>query len=280
MGDVVVRTMGTAEIALTLDWAAAEGWNPGLSDARCFAAADPNGFLVGESDGAVVATVSCVNYSASFAFLGLYIVRPDVRGRGYGLRMWNEAIAHAGSRVIGLDGVVAQQRNYERSGFGLAYRNVRYRGDVPIPAEQASEVIELRDVPITSIAVDDASSFPARRDEFWREWIHAPGHHGRAVQRDGRLVAWGVIRPCRDGWKVGPLIADDRGSAAAVLGGLVADMGGGDVSLDVPSVNRDAVALAEDLGLEPVFETARMYTGEVDPLQLDRIFGVTSFELG
>jgi hypothetical protein len=29
-----------------------------------------------------------------------------------------------------------------------------------------------------------------------------------------------------------------------------------------------------------VFETARMYTGPIPPLRLDRVFGVTTFELG
>jgi hypothetical protein len=48
----------------------------------------------------------------------------------------------------------------------------------------------------------------------------------------------------------------------------------------VPSVNRDAVALAQALGLAPVFETARMYTGAIAPLRLERVFGVTTFELG
>jgi hypothetical protein len=55
----------------------------------CFAAADPEGFFIGELDGAPAATVSCVNYGVSFAFLGLYIVRQDLRGRGYGLRIWD-----------------------------------------------------------------------------------------------------------------------------------------------------------------------------------------------
>jgi hypothetical protein len=57
-------------------------------------------------------------------------------------------------------------------------------------------------------------------------------------------------------------------------------VGGGEIFLDIPSVNRDAMALAEGLGLAPVFETARMYTGAIAPLQLDRLFGVATFELG
>jgi len=40
------------------------------------------------------------------------------------------------------------------------------------------------------------------------------------------------------------------------------------------------VALAKETGLAPVFETARMYTAPVAPLRLERVFGVTTFELG
>jgi hypothetical protein len=40
------------------------------------------------------------------------------------------------------------------------------------------------------------------------------------------------------------------------------------------------MALTQDLGLSPVFETARMYTGPIPSLQIARVFGVTTFELG
>jgi hypothetical protein len=96
--------------------------------------------------------------------------------------------------------------------------------------------------------------------------------------RDGGLVGWGMIRPCRKDCKTGPLVADDR--ATAEVSALLASVGGGEIFLDVPSINRDAVALAQDLGLVPVFETARMYTGAIPPLRLERVFGVTTFELG
>jgi hypothetical protein len=60
----------------------------------------------------------------------------------------------------------------------------------------------------------------------------------------------------------------------------VAAVGGGEVFLDVPEPNKQAIALAQALGLVPVFETARMYTGPIRPIKLERVFGVTSFELG
>ena len=107
-----------------------------------------------------------------------------------------------------------------------------------------------------------------------------PSHVGCALVRDGRLAGWGVIRPCRKGFKIGPLVADDRATAEAVLSALLAKVGGGEIFLDVPGINREAIALAQDFGLAPVFETARMYTGAIPPLRLERVFGVTSFELG
>jgi Acetyltransferase (GNAT) domain len=89
-----------------------------------------------------------------------------------------------------------------------------------------------------------------------------------------------VIRPCRNGHKIGPLVADDRAAAELLVMALAGDAGAVEIFLDVPSVNGEAVALARGLGLEPVFETARMYTGPVRPMRLDRVFGVTTFELG
>jgi hypothetical protein len=280
MNGLRIRPMRPDEISIAVNWAAAEGWNPGFADDACFAVADPEGFLIGEFEGAPAATVSCINYGASFAFLGFYIVREDLRGRGYGLRIWNAAMAHAGPRVIGLDGVVAQQQNYRMSGFELAYANVRYGGTVAAPGAPQAGVIALAEVPLAIVEAYDATVFPAPRTAFLRAWIGSPGHVGRALMRDGGLVGWGVIRPCRKGRKIGPLVADDRATAEVVLSALLASVGGGEIFLDVPSLNSDAVALAQDLGLAPVFETARMYTGTIPPLRLERVFGITTFELG
>lgn len=280
MSDLQIRNLRPEEISIAIDWAAAEGWNPGLRDAACFAIPDPQGFFVGEIDGEPIATVSCVNYDDRFTFLGFYIVRAGFRGRGLGLRIWNAAIAHAGSRVIGLDGVVAQQDNYRKSGFQLAYANIRYGGTVAAPPKPPADVVALDTIPFADIEADDATVFPAPRGAFLRAWINTPGHVGRALLRDGKLAAWGVIRPCRTGRKIGPLVADHRAAADAIVQALLASPGSNEIVLDIPAANRDAIALAESLGLKPTFETARMYTGPIPSLRLARVFGVTSFELG
>src|SRR5258705_2214088 len=205
MNELSIRPMRPDEISLAVNWAAVEGWNPGFADAACFAAADPEGFFIGELDGAPAATVSCVNYGASFAFLGFYVVREDLRGRGYGLRMWNAAIAHAGPRVIGLDGVVAQQQNYRKSGFELAYANVRYGGPVAAAYTPLAGVVALTEVPLAAGEADDATLFPAARAPFLRAWIGAPGPVGRALVRDGGPSGLGVKPPLPHRREIRPL---------------------------------------------------------------------------
>lgn len=229
-----------------------------------------------------------LNYGTTFAFLGFYIARPEARGRGLGMATWRHALAHAGPRVVGLDGVVAQQANYAKSGFVMAHPNLRYGGTAR-PSGRPDPAIVALDAPReahleAALAAYDASCFPADRPAFRAAWLDAPGHVARALVRDGTLRGFGVARPCRDGVKVGPLFADVRTDAEALFDALLVGCGGaaaaGPVFLDVPAPHTDAVALAEARGLTPRYETARMYTGPIRAMRQQRIFGITSFELG
>ena len=97
----------------------------------------------------------------------------------------------------------------------------------------------------------------------------------------GELRGYGVIRQCRQGFKIGPLFADDAAVAEALYLALARHAGdSAPVYLDVPEVNAAASRLAGKYAMRRVFATARMYTGEPPRMALDRVFGVTTFELG
>ena len=278
----IIRPMRREDLALALDWAAAEGWNPGLADADCFLAADPDGFLLAEIDGAPAGCVSAVRYGSGFGFLGFYIVRPGLRGRGLGLALWRAAMDRLGARVVGLDGVVAQQANYRRSGFGLLHRNIRYGAAAPRPPGAAGlpAVIPAAGVPWDAIAAFDRRFFPTPRDAFLRAWLAAPGHVARAVLAGDGMRGYAVLRPCREGSKIGPLFAANPATARALFAALLAEAPPGPVFLDLPEPNGDALAMAAEAGMAPAFETARMYAGPAPDLPLAHIYGITSFELG
>ena len=67
--------------------------------------------------------------------------------------------------------------------------------------------------------------------------------------------------------------------AEALFRGLVAGLSES-IFLDTPEPNVAAIRLAERHGLKPVFETARMYTRTPPRIDLKRVYGLTSFELG
>ncbi len=63
---LTIRVMTRHDLDLAIDWAAAEGWNPGLKDAGCFQASDPTGFMVGCLGDEPIASISVVRYSKAF----------------------------------------------------------------------------------------------------------------------------------------------------------------------------------------------------------------------
>lgn len=275
------RTMTREEIALAVEWAAQEGWNPGLHDPDCFHAADPAGFFIGLLDDEPVASVSVVKYGAAFAFLGLYIVLPAWRGRGLGWALWQHGMASGAGRQVGLDGVVAQQANYRKSGFALAWRNVRYQGERIAPLAPDPRLVPLRALPFTAVQAYDQPFFPAERAAFLRTWLAQPDAVGLGWVEDGLLQGYGVMRRCRRGWKIGPLFADGEAIADALFGALAGHAASGEpVFLDIPEPNAAAKALVARHGMEMVFETARMYTGEAPGMPVERVYGITTFELG
>ncbi len=277
-----ISVMGAADLARATDWAAAEGWNPGLSDGLSFQAADPLGFRVGRLEGVPIGCISAVRYGADFGFLGLYIVTPSARGKGYGIQLWNAGMRQLAGRNVGLDGVLEQQDNYRKSGFRLAWRNIRYQG-VPKPGGEravGATLLDAREVSFDRLAAYDRRFFRAPRDAFLALWISSPGHVALAALRERELLGLGVIRPCRAGHKIGPLYAASPDIAAALANGLCAGVPGGVVVLDVPEMNKDAVKLAESMGLAPSFETARMYTGPTPEFERAGLYGITTFELG
>ncbi len=283
MRDFSIRTMSREEIAIAIDWARAEGWNPGLYDADAFFAADSGAFLVGLRDGAAVATISATAYGDAFGFIGFYIVRPDCRGHGYGFKIWQAAMARLAGRNIGLDGVIAQQANYMKSGFQFAHRNVRYQGVARKRESKAlpGDIRIIGPCRFVDVADYDRAFFPAPRENFLKAWLTQPHSVALGVERRGVFAGYGVLRACHTGYKIGPLFADDPALAGCLLAALVAEApAGAPFFLDAPQCNGAAVALAERFQLKPVFETARMYTGPAPDISLDRTYGVTSFEFG
>ena len=284
---MIIRPMEREELDVILDWAVGEGWNPGLTDADVFWSTDPDGFIAAEVDGALVGGGSIVAYGDEYGFMGLFIVRTDRRGLGLGRELWlarrdllrDRLSPHA---AIEMDGVFAMQDFYAQGGFAFQHRDLRFAGTggAPLGGANAVEVVDLADIPFGAVDAYDRAHFAAPRAAFLADWIDRPGGHAVGVHDDDACRGFAVARPCRQGFKIGPLFADDVGIAEALFDELSARLAGEQIFLDVPEVNAAAIDLARGHDMTEVFGCAHMTLGPPPSLPYREIFGVTTFELG
>jgi GNAT superfamily N-acetyltransferase len=280
----VIRGMTRAELDTLVEWAADEGWNPGNNDAEIFWNTDPEGFVAAELGGELIGGGSIVSYGSRFGFMGFFIVRPDHRSQGIGRQLWFHRRDLLISRlqappVIGMDGVFGMQDFYARGGFVFCNRDLRFEG-VGAATTPADMLVELSAVSFAEISQYDAAHFPAPRERFLKAWITQPDSRALGAVQNGILRGYGVIRPCRRGFKIGPLFAADSDTAETLFLGLGDIAPGEPIFLDAPENNPLAMALARRHNLREVFGCARMYYGPPPVLPHREIFGVTTFELG
>ena len=273
-----IRRMTRSDLDIAWEFCIEEGWNPGRYDKDAFYAADPNGFFLGLLDGVPIGCVSGVAYDAHFGFIGIYIVRPPYRGRGYGRKLFQAARDYLGDRIVGLDGVLAQQPNYRQAGFEPAYRNIRFAGVVA--AVETQDAFPLAELPIAELEAYDELVFGAARSQFLRRWITLPDSAALGVLKRDKLAGYGVLRPRQEGYQIGPLYADSPEIAENLFRSLAAQRPGRTLFYDALECRPESVLLATRHGMQPIFETARMYANGRPTQRLDCHYSVCSFELG
>ena len=267
------------------EWAAREGWNPGLTDLETVWDYDPDAFIALRKGSELVGGGTILSYERRFGFMGLFIMRPDVRGQGLGSRLWHYRRDQLRQRLnegaaIGMDGVYHMMPFYRAGGFELAYRHIRHQGTAQGGGSGEGKVTPLDQIPFDQVDRYDRLCFPVPRTGFLLRWVRQPGVHAVGIMENGSLVGYAVARPCRVGYKLGPVFADSRAVADSLMSDLFSRIQGQQVQMDVPEPHQVALTLARCWGLSEVFGCGRMYFGEAPRTDIRRVYGVTSLEFG
>ena len=182
--------------------------------------------------------VSAVAYEDSYGFMGFYIVKPEVRNRNYGKRLVEAGMRYLENRCIGVDSVRPDLVSHMWPEFKPAHTNYRFEWTKDRQAPAARGVIELSEIPFSTVAAYDREVFGYSRESFLKCWISRPGARALGIMKDDRLAAYGVIRPCRVGFKIGPLFADNAEFARTLFQALTTDAPmGAQIYLDTPGKN-------------------------------------------
>ena len=277
--ELEIGPMSVDELDTVLSWAADEGWNPGLADAAAFHAVDPEGFFKATVKDEPVAAISVVNHDSENSFLGLYLCRPEWRGRGIGFKTWRHGLEHAETRSVGLDGVPDQQENYRVSGFVRAGQSMRYVGRWPAQKAAAARPAVAED--LSKLIELDARANGFARPRFLSAWVNANSSHRatRVIMSEGAIGGFATWRACVEGTKIGPLVAPDTKTAIALISDIAALRPDGPLIIDVPEANRSLRSELQGAGFEVPFVTARMYRGQA-PIQGRSLQAIATMELG
>ncbi len=265
-------------------WAEKEGWNPGPYDAEVFWITDPEGYYGFFNKGEMIGGGSIVSYDGNFGFMGFFIMKPEYRSKGIGRKLWYLRRDKLISRLkpeapIGMDGVVDMQPFYKKGGFEMAFRDERH--------ERLGETFEvdLNISPIVekdfeSIVIYDKQGFGYYRPQFLKPWLNMPEVLAYKYEEDASLKGYVVLRKAGQGYKIGPLFADNGNIAEELYKVCLNAVPGESVYLDIPMKSPAAVALAKKYKTTYSFECARMYYNGRPDISLEKVFGVTTFELG
>lgn len=169
-----------------------------------------------------------------------------------------------------------------KSGFKLAYQHIRYEGHgSDQKLKENPHIKPLSKMDLNSLYKYDMKIFLFDRKNFLKLWIQQPESLAIGYVENKILVGYGMVRKCRVGYKVGPLFANTREIAKTLFERMRSFVGKDSlIYLDVPEPNKEAMALAKEYKMKPMFETARMYTKDIPKAPLHKIFGVTTFEVG
>ncbi len=272
------------EVKTLVEWAETEGWNPGPYDADVYFQTDPDGFYGYFYDGNMIGGGSIVSYNKEFGFMGFFIVKPEYRSHGIGKKLWYQRRDTLLSRLnkgasIGMDGVIAMQLFYKKGGFEILFRDERYEkiGEEFKIGKNISPII---DDDFDSILSYDKQCFGFSRPQFLKPWLKLPENKTFKYIEEGKLKGFAIVRKANKGYKVCPLFANNEIIAEELYKACLNSVVGEPLYLDIPFINKGAVNIIKRYNANYVFECARMYYGKPPDMNIDKVFGITTFELG
>lgn len=297
MVSVTVRRAAESDFDWILDTAVQAGWNPGFHDARAFQAQDPEGFLVAEGGGVRLGCLSAIRYGSGFGFLGGVLAGAEA-GTSDVVGKMTEALFSCGverleGRTVGMDVPPENEEAFTESGFRRDCELLRYEfcnslSGAPLPEGTNFPVI----CPSLAVSVTqtdcladlllfDCRIFGCSRADFLRYWLSMPGAPVAAACEGGEMRGYAVARPCKKGYTVGPLFAEDAAAAERIFRAVCSRLPGGlPVYLTIPASNERGMKMALMLNMEPVERLTRIVRGRGGELDSERVFGVTTLRLG
>ena len=279
---MTIRIMLEGDIPLGMRLKATCGWNQTPADWRRFLSLGPRGCFVTEVGGQPVGTGTTTPYENRFGWVGMILVLPEYRRRGYGTAMLNHAIASlegAGVGAVRLDATPLGQKLYDTLGFKNEYALQRVQG--------VARVVDGQGVPLTAEDLEDVFRFDGERFGADRSsmlrLLRRQAPELCFVSRDaaGAVNGYVMARPGDNAFQVGPWLATNAETAEGLFARILTALDGHPVFLDTPLVCEKPSGIVEAYGFTVQRPFIRMYRGRLDyPGKPEDIYAICGAETG
>jgi GNAT superfamily N-acetyltransferase len=262
--DFRIRVMAAADIPEGMRLKEIAGWNQTQGDWERFLAASPAGCFVAETEGGVVGSAATITYGGRFAWIGMVLVDPVMRGQGIGTKLLEKTIEYLdahGVPSMKLDATPQGKPIYEKLGFKSECEIERWV--LRRPAAPLAPALPEPGALDEALALD-REVFGADRGELLRSVAReAPGFTLQARSRE-RLVGYAFGRRGSRADHLGPWVAEDEGPARHLLDEFLRRASQELVFVDAMKQSPWALTLLREQGFQFSRPLTRMVRGSND----------------
>lgn len=293
----IVRSMGRDDAAVVQGWYSTMGIvsKHDLDITLSVFPSSLKGFYIGEFEGRVVASAIRLPWGEDILYGSYYYVDKPYRSRGFGTRLRDEvAREHVGTRTLCVDAVMGKvvDNNEQKFEYRAAFKTGRFLGTAKAsyPITKPTPII----LPVSEVDFDKlidydnkcfvSRNFAPRRD-FLRRWTQIPHGATYVALSDvtgGHVIGYGCRRPAiqASNHELGPLYADNKQVAEALLSRLCSDVAGDNVTIQIWYHNEAAVSIMSQLEFKNVFDVLHMHlNGDPNHQHNQHVYAVTSIEI-
>ena len=270
-GSAKLRRLRVEDIPAATLLSAQAGWNQTSEDWRTLLELSPECCLAIEVDSELAATTTLLCYGRKLAWIGMVLTMPKYQRRGFAKKLLAHVFEIAdkmGIETIKLDATEQGQHIYGRFGFHGEQEIERWSR----PGESGARPLAGRASAVEPWRDSDSLVFGADRSHLLERL--AQHYPPRLI-----LQSYLFSRPGRVNAYLGPCISEDPGTARRLFEECVRDSRCG-WSWDIFPRNRNAVAIARDLGFSPKRHLLRMARGKELRERENAIYAIAGFELG
>jgi GNAT superfamily N-acetyltransferase len=260
--EMEIRLLGESDLPAALRLKELAQWNQTENDWLRLLRLEPNGCFCATIKDNVVATTTTTTYKRELAWVGMVLVDPAHRRRGIATKLMQVAMGYlskAGVETIKLDATPAGRTVYENLGFKEESLIERWEGvaDLPPTARGTLDTTALGDALIL-----DRDAFGADRSKLIEMLFEESSFEPVAAKNSaGRLTGYALARRGTAASYVGPFVANEANATTALLDGVLGQMNGQRVYVDLNSEFERGRQILSERGFAKQRDLIRMSYG-------------------